>query len=833
MNRSQALCEELPYWEAEESPFPHLILNDGSVSSGLELLPLDIECLDEGRVNQLTLALRSFVNSLPEGITAQLLVRVDTDFKDLVQRHVELVKAPNQFLKEVDDARVRIIQDQISTEQVFRPSLFLFLKTATHKKPSAFSLSAMKRFSAEVEQGFEDRLLLLSQALEGVSSQLGSLGLSVRPLDKSALVEVLYRHLNPKRANQLPAPVVKKDHVGVDYDSTRSQLVFGDLVIDQEDFVLDRIRTKVLSLKTLPEMTFAGMMSGFLSFPFRYELLFTFQVPDQQIEMKSLEQKRRMAHSLASSTSNRVSDLESESRLGQTTDLIREIIETGQRIFHAELIVLLREADSPDGRRKLELHSKEVLSRFKTLSGSEGIQETVGSWKIFKSELPGAPVSLVRAKKLKTNNLVDFLPLYGSSAGDEIPAIVTHTRQGSLFSFNPYDPKLSNFNSLCTGSSGSGKSFASNFMMLQQIARGARVFIIDIGGSYKKMCQALGGQYFEINLTDKYAINPFELPNPAVAPSGERVKCLVSIIEQMVTDEGEKLTRFDRVQIEESLLAVFEAVRTKSPTRSPLISDFVRHCVSSPEPALQRIAKLLFPWVGDSPYGKLLDRAGQIRADRPVVAFDLKGLSQYPDLQAVMILILTNFILDQVENDRDIAKRVILDEAWELLKSPAASSFMEYAARTFRKTGSGITFITQGVEEIVQSTIGPAILNNTATKLIMLQKGDTRVLANALKLNSQELRLVQSLEQRKGVFSEGFLMEGDSRQVIRFFPTPLEYWISTSDARDNQFLATLTRKGLALEEALFQAAKEAPFGISASKVTNIHRQSVAEIGAAA
>ncbi len=146
---------------------------------------------------------------------------------------------------------------------------------------------------------------------------------------------------------------------------------------------------------------------------------------------------------------------------------------------------------------------------------------------------------------------------------------------------------------------------------------------------------------------------------------------------------------------------------------------------ASQEPGLNKVGKLLYPWVGDSAFGRLLDRPGSISAESPVVAFDLKGLSQHPDLQSVMILILTNFILDQIESDRTVSKRVLLDEAWEMLKSPAASSFMEYAARTFRKTGSGITFITQGVEEIVQSPIGAAILNNTATKLVMLQKGDT------------------------------------------------------------------------------------------------------------
>jgi type IV secretory pathway VirB4 component len=142
---------------------------------------------------------------------------------------------------------------------------------------------------------------------------------------------------------------------------------------------------------------------------------------------------------------------------------------------------------------------------------------------------------------------------------------------------------------------------------------------------------------------------------------------------------------------------------------------------------------------------------------------------------------------------------------------------MEYAARTFRKTGSGITFITQGVEEIVQSPIGAAILNNTATKLIMLQKGDIRVLNDALKLNSQELRLIQSLEQRKGVFSEGFLMEGDARRVLRISPSPLEYWISTSDARDNMFVEKLREKLGSLESAVVEAAKVAPFGVAMLK----------------
>lgn len=807
-----SLCEDLPYWEFENEPRPHLILADGALSSGLEVLPVDINCLDESRVNQLTMGLRSFVNSLPEGMTFQFLVKIETDFESTLGRHRELAVHPGKFLRDLDNIRLQSLAKQIESGSVFRPKLYLCVKTEPPKAPNAFSLSQIKRFSSEFGQGYEDRLQSLTQALETIDSHLVGLGFRTSSLDRAGMISLVYRFLNPRRAVELGAPSIRTSSADLREDSPRNQLAFADLVLDQEDFVLDSLRTRILTLKTLPEMTFAGMMNGFLSFPFKHEVIFSFHVPDQGKEIRALEQKRRMAHSLAHSTSNRVNDLESESRLSQTTDLIREIIETGQRIFQAELVVVLREPDNLEGCKTLTLHTKEVLSRFKTLSGSEGLQETVGAWKVFRSELPFAPINLVRAKRLKSYNLVDFLPLFGAGSGDAVPMTLLNSRHGGLYSFDPQSTSLSNFNCLVTGSSGSGKSMANNLLVLQHIARGTKVFVIDIGGSYRKLTEVLGGQYFEINLSESYEINPFGLPDPSIPPTGEKLKSLVNIVEQMVVDEGEKLSRFDRVLIEQALSETFESARLETPCRSPLISDFARHCEKSTENVLQRTAKLLFPWIGNSPFGRLLDRPGRIQADRPVVAFDLKGLSQYPDLQSVMILILTNFILDQVENDRTSPKRVLLDEAWELLKSAAAASFMEYAARTFRKTGSGITFITQGVEEIIASGIGPAILNNTATKLIMLQRGDTRVLKDQLKLNSQELKIIQSLEQRKGVFSEGFLMAGESRQVIRFKPSPLEYWISTSDARDNAFLNELISKGRSLEAALREAAAVAPFG---------------------
>jgi conjugal transfer ATP-binding protein TraC len=343
-----------------------------------------------------------------------------------------------------------------------------------------------------------------------------------------------------------------------------------------------------------------------------------------------------------------------------------------------------------------------------------------------------------------------------------------------------------------------------------------RVFIIDIGGSYKKLTEALGGLYLEINLSEEYKINPFSIPDAKQEPSNQKIKSLLACIESMVSeDDKSKLAKLDRALLEKAIIELYKSKRAKGEV--PILSDLARYLSAFEEDSMRAISKMLYLWTGERPYGRLLDGHGSLRTDATICTFDLKGLSSHPDLQSVMILILTDFILTQVEGDKSRKKRIILDEAWELLKSNAAAQFMEYCARTLRKSGSGITFITQGIEEIVASPIGAAILNNTATKFVMLQRGDSEVLLDVLKLNSQELNLIHSLGQKKGEYSEGFMIEGDHRQVVRIYPSPLEYWLSTSDAQDNFYLSELRTKGLKLEDALEQASREFPNGVAVGR----------------
>lgn len=828
-NNDPSLCEELPYWEFQETPRPHLILNDGSLVSGIKLSLLDIECFDDNEVNQLAVRLRGVLNSISENTSVQFCLSVGSNFAATLRKHID-GKTPSihPLVASIADYREKKLQAAQDSSELYRPELSIYLRTQMVASKKLSFIKKKEDFSVASAQNYEETLEVLFQNVDTLISSFASIGLTGRSLATSEMKGQIYNHLNPKRSKSEPVPQVRTpvmDNVEKETldeiewlaeQSPREQLVFGDLILGFDQFTLDSHHHRIITLKTLPEVTFAGQLSTFLRMPFHYDLFLSFEIPNQSDEMSKLNQKRKMAHSLAMTSGNKVSDLESETKLSSTEELIRELLSTGQRIYAAQMSLVLRAPATDEGVKKLNRQVREVLSRFRSLQGAEGLEETVGAWKIFKGDLPAAPLRLERAKKFKTNNLVDFIPIYGPREGDDDPAVIFRNRLNGLVSFNPFDSKLTNYNALVTGSSGAGKSFLNNCILAQELARGLRVFIIDIGGSYKKLTEALGGQYLEMDLSDQYRLNPFDIPNPAEEPSNQKLKSLLAVIESMVVeDEKSKLTKLDRVLLEKTIIELYEEKRKHN--KVPILSELTERLAKSKEPSMIELSKILFMWTGNRPYGKLLDGHGGLKTDAPICTFDLKGLSSYPDLQSVMILILTDFILTQVEQDKVNKKRIILDEAWQLLKSNAAAGFMEYCARTLRKTGSGITFITQGVEEIVESPIGPAIMNNTATKFILLQRGDSEILRQALKLNSQELSLIYSLEQRKGEFSEGFMIEGDHRQVIRIYPSPFEYWLSTSDAGDNRHIQELRETGLSLVEAIEQAAFTYPNGIAQAK----------------
>ncbi len=828
-----SLARELPYWEFIDDL---VVLSDGSICQGLTIHGVSIETWDAERVNRLTEGLRAFLNGLPDGIELSYVAEKNSDLNKTIAAHGGFT-SDRPEVQWVSQARLQVLAQELKIEALSKITLKLFVYRRIGVGQSSSGLGGIsaffkspKSFQTLREEEFSQMKTELRQVTHSIQESLESLGVASELMTGADVWEVVYQFLNPNRMKAVPPPKLARIYQEQEFTneeqnivpelslpSPREQLAFSDVIQGVEAFVLDGNYHRTLTLKTLPEATHSALIAKIMQLPFQFWLDVHIKVPDQSNELSDLQAKRRMAHSMSLSQGGRATDLESEARLNSTEELLRELINTGQKIFYFQTTLLLR---SPS-QSELERMTKSALNKFRELNGAEGLAESVAGFKVFKTLMPAGNVATVRAKRVKTDNLADFLPIYEPYTGRGVsPVCLFKNRQTGLVAYDPFDERLPNYNGLVTGSSGAGKSFVNNLILLQFMTQNPVVFIIDIGGSYKKLCEFMGGQYIEINPPSegekRKVINPFVLPMGEKEPSSQKIKFLLALLENIFTEsDEEKLPKLEKSLLEEAIIETYKN-RARKGSEPPKLSDLRDHLANCKEGLLQNFAKMLYPWTGDRAYGKLLDRDNELELDSDFVVFDLKGLSNYPDLQAVMILIITDFIMEKIEAKRFSGrrKRILMDEVWQLLKNRASANAMEYWVRTLRKSGSGVTFVTQGLEEIAAHPISSAILGNTATKLILMQKGDLEISKRILKLNDQEMSLITTLKRQKGQYSEAFLIAGEDRTVIRATPTPIEYWLATSDDIDNHWVEEVRSRfpGKTLSEVIHWLAERFPLG---------------------
>ncbi len=799
------LADQLEVWGFESG---FTLFTDGSMGFGLELTPLDVSCWTDDGIGSWMSRIAQILNGLPSETDLQFIQDIGFGNKDHLQGHATLV-APgaSEAAKLLVTQRLDRLRELDSDGLIPRHRLKLFvrrpLSTPLVSKQSVLQafLAKPKLFPTISEETLKKEMHSLeSFQLDLVQSFTGA-GLKASVLSTDEIMQIIYRQWNPSR------PV---DLAQYDPDDIRGSLLFTDAILSSQGFSLGDTHFRVLSLKLLPEQTYASMATICREMPSGSKLVLSIHVPDQQKELTSLQTQRRLAYSMARGKTTGVSDIESESKFADIETLLTELIAQGEKVFHVSVNLILSSKDESD----LDSQVLQSLNKFRELSGAEAMQESLAAFTIFSEMAVPNARSKERSKRMKTSTLADLLPLFGPWPGHETPNVLLRSRMGSLVPFDPFSQDLTNYNHVISGGSGSGKSFLTNILLFQTLKECPQIYIVDIGGSYRRLCEQLGGQYLPLSVGAGVSVNPFDLLPEETVPSAQKIKFLTGLIELMTKEEDEsRLPRLERAEIEEAIQKTYEkATPEKSPSLSLLRSILLEH----PDVTIRRYGRILTPWCGNTPFGQFVDRDTTIQFEKPIVAFDLKEMESYPDLQAVCLFIITDFIWRQIQTKRDVKKFVVFDECWKLLENEAGASFIAEVFRTFRKYYAGAIAISQNMDDFAKSKVAGAVLSNSSIKWCLTQKGaDQNRLKEVLQLNDNEMALIASLHQERGAYSEAFLMAQDQRSIVAVDSTPLEYWLATTDARD---LAAIDAAKMESQETdmqvLINLAKKYPKGIA-------------------
>lgn len=393
-----------------------------------------------------------------------------------------------------------------------------------------------------------------------------------------------------------------------------------------------------------------------------------------------------------------------------------------------------------------------------------------------------------RGKTMFDFNAAHLSPVQSDWKGTGMPALLLKSRRGQLQSINFFDGS-EGYNAIIAAQTGSGKSFITQHIVYSYYTMPSvsNIWIIDIGESYKLMCEAIGGVYLDFREDANFVINPFSYCTDV----NEDMDLFISLVSKMAKPT-ENITDTERAVIEEAIARAFSIFGNQTNIDKIIgvlndISDSAQEYTK--KHAAETVATNLYRWGSNGAYGRYFNGQNNVDLMHKLVVLELKNLNQREDLRNVILMILFYHIskIIYIDDDRSKRKMLIFDEAWQFFDDPKIAKFIEKGYRTFRKHGSSAITITQSVNDFYKNDSTREMMFQASYWLLLKQKAES---INLLKredriiLSDYEFEVLESIRTVKGKYSEIFFITPLGRGVGRLFVPKELYWIYTSDPMD-------------------------------------------------
>ena len=809
--REDSLTALLPYWEIQDGL---VVLNDGRVEVGvrLELQPtlFASTAYMEGLVGVIKTILRSGV---PEGSRARLVVEVSPAPFARVERYRDL-QASHPTARFLQERRYEAWRERWQKGQVLEKRVYLsvLLGRPRHKRRRVpFTPEEWKEVVAEAER-VRARIIRAASAYRILAFPMGD----------QELFAVLYRYFNPALAlaevpqyqqtwQRYPREAIRRIP-SLRPPTLRAQIARSEVDNSYRDALyVGGMWAGILSLYTVPDETYAEMGDVLAQAGGdRFYLVMDFLHEPFELAIRALKARARRYYSASQSGTY----VDPNVRVGQveTEGAITHVSQTGDHIFQVGASLILLERD----RQVLEERVSQAVS---TLSQVPGNPFRVLRNGLLAPWLTLAPFSGGIAEEkvyLLETNAAHFFPTTGAWSGSPRPVALFRNRQGALVYVDPFDKRMRNYNGIVVGGSGSGKTFAVQYL-LSELLRDEKVsvVILDRGKNYQALVEAFGGAMVEIRPGAGASINPFDLEEGEVEPTPEKKGDLLKLLRAMVPPGGDPTQEaVENAILEAAIDQTYKRATTVdlredgTGQRSYIeekrylgarLSDLVKTLLTLDEiggrgvsPSEKEVARSLAlrlqSWTGDSPMGSFVDRPTSVPVSTArVVCYELEGLDAYEGLDVVGTVLMADLIWKRAKEGKKRGEErnllVVLDEAWKVFKNPYAASLVEELYRRFRHLGGGIWSITQSLQDYSGESAG-RILQNTTWVFLFRVQGEEEHVRRVFGLSDRAMAVWKSLGGVKGLYGEVMVWavrddrkEGD---VLQLWPTPYDYWLFTS-----------------------------------------------------
>ena len=418
---------------------------------------------------------------------------------------------------------------------------------------------------------------------------------------------------------------------------------------------------------------------------------------------------------------------------------------------------------------------------------------------------------------LETNYRSSISPI-GIRLGDRLTGKPVHVD----ISDEPMSKGIcTNRNKFILGPSGSGKSFFTNHMVRSYYEKGTHIVLVDVGHSYKGLCDMVKGYYFTYSETNPIEFNPFYIGAEDVLDT-EKKESIKTLLLALWKKDSEDFNRSEYVALSNALQLYFDKVN-KEPGLFAcfdsfyefLKNDFVAVLkadnVKDKDFDVSNFIYVLRPYYKGGEFDYLLNAKQNLDLlQQRFIVFELDNIKDHPILFPVVTIIIMEVFISKMRKLKGVRKMILIEEAWKAIAKEGMAEYIKYLFKTVRKFFGEAIVVTQEVDDIISSpVVKHSIINNSDCKILLDQskyQNKFDQIQELLGLTEKEKALVLSINKANDPlrkYKEVFIsLGGVLSKVYRTEVSPEEYLAYTTEEKEKLQVQAAAEKFGSIEKGI-------------------------------
>lgn len=463
-------------------------------------------------------------------------------------------------------------------------------------------------------------------------------------------------------------------------------------------------------------------------------------------------------------------------------------------------------------------------------------QETIGAPQIFWAGIPGNEADFPSNDTFDTfaEQATCFLNMETAYRSSCSPVGI---RLGDRLTGKPVHVDISdepvkrgictNRNKFILGPSGSGKSFFTNHMVRSYYEQGTHIVLVDVGHSYKGLCDMVKGYYFTYDEKNPIRFNPFYIGEGDVLDT-EKKESIKTLLLALWKKDNETFNRSEYVALSNALQLYYEKLE-KNITLFPcfntfynfLQEDFVQVLqtdkVKEKDFDVNNFLYVLRPYYKGGEFDYLLNATENLELlTERFIVFELDNIKDHPILFPVVTIIIMEVFISKMRKLKGVRKMILIEEAWKAIAKEGMAEYIKYLFKTVRKFFGEAVVVTQEVEDIISSpVVKQAIINNSDCKILLDQskyQNKFEQIQELLGLTEKEKALILSVNKANGPtkkYKEVFIsLGGMLSKVYRTEVSLEEYLAYTTEETEKVKVMQYARKYGSIQKGIAALATD-------------------------